>query len=231
MSDLDHADDATGAAEPLHAAANMVDEGEADSGPDATNPPLLSLLGEAESIQQRGIEGKRAAKHYLESTTRISLSWDAYENPTQCTLLMLDNSRQRFDLKGRFFESKHEVFVEVKYYSAQGAQTAAFNMFLAQAYSATAREWQQLGDPEFEFFWVTWHPFGTMTNWSKLESEDQITAALADHPALLAGQEINAEVLRTVACRIWLLVLHRKQKELTPSPAEIGEILLKLGRN
>jgi hypothetical protein len=195
------------------------------------DPPLLSLLGEAESIQQRGIEGKNAAKHYLESTTRISLSWNAYEDPFPCTLLMLDGSHQRFDMRGRFFESRHEVFVEVKYYGAAGNQSAAFDLFLAQAYSATAKQWQELTDPKYHFFWVTWHPFGTVTNWSKLESEEQIKAALTTHSSLLSGQAINPEVLRTVAGRIWLLVLHRKYKELTPAPGEIGRILLELGRH
>jgi hypothetical protein len=143
------------------------------------DPPLLSLLGEAESIQQRGIEGKNAAKHY----------------------------------------------------GAAGNQSAAFDLFLAQAYSATAKQWQELTDPKYHFFWVTWHPFGTVTNWSKLESEEQIKAALTTHSSLLSGQAINPEVLRTVAGRIWLLVLHRKYKELTPAPGEIGRILLELGRH
>lgn len=103
-------------------------------------------------------------------------------------------------------------------------------MFLAQAYSATAKLWQELADPQYHFFWVTWHPFGTVSNWSKLDSEEQIEAALSTHPALLHGQSINTEVLRAVASRIWLLVLHRKYRELTPSPGEIGRILLELGR-
>ena len=194
-------------------------------------PPLLTVENEAESIQQSGLDGKLAAKRYLESTTQIALPFDSNHHAFQCTLKMLDGSHQRYDLRGHFFETKNEVLVEVKNAHAANKQTHEYSVFLAQAYSATAAQWQSLSDPRYEFFWVTWHPFGTLTNWSKLQSTEEIRSALAAHPELLNGQDVDEKVLQAVSERLWLLVLHPRQEKLMPTDKEIRKIIEKLGRS
>lgn len=205
--------------------------GEAEDGPaEAVTPPLKSLDNEAESIQQKGVDGAEAAKLYLESTTRITVPWNAYKHPHQCTVQLLDATHKRFDRAGHFLESGNRVFVEVKNVTTAGNQTQQFDEFLATAYSATARQWQELGDPKWEFFWVTWHPFGTLTEWSQLESPERIEAALAKHPEVLNKQDVIPKVVATLAPRVWLLLLHPRQEHLMPTRAELKAILLNLER-
>lgn len=197
----------------------------------ADRVPLRTVDHEAESIQQSGLDGKFAAKRYLESTTQIAVPFDSNNHGFQCTLKMLDGSHKRYDLRGYFFGTKNEVYAEVKNAHTAGDQSQEYSKFLAQAYSATAVQWQTLSDPKYEFFWITWHPFGTLANWSQLQSPSQINEALDKHPQYLNGQSADPLIVQTVADRLWLLVLHGRQSDLMPTDKEIRKILEKLGRS
>jgi hypothetical protein len=108
------------------ASGRPVAEGSPDDVPPTPTPPLKTLEKEAESLQAQGFDGKDAAKRYLESTTRITLPWNAYRHPARCTLQTLNGGHKRFDLAGYFFGSDNYVYVEVKNANAANNQTQEF---------------------------------------------------------------------------------------------------------
>jgi hypothetical protein len=170
-------------------------------------------------------------KRWLESTTHIELSFDAYDWAPECTVNCLgDGNMQTFDLKGQIYKTKSILFVENKSYSSVGNQAHDYMDFLAIAYSATAAEIARTQDPRWEFMWVTTFPFA-QGQWTKLTKRSQIRKALeADTSGLLDGQEINEDILDLMADRVWLLVLHKRQLDLTLSPKELSKIEAKLNR-
>ncbi|TDZ96336.1 hypothetical protein [Mycobacteroides salmoniphilum] len=187
---------------------------------------------EAEEVQELGRQGVASVKRWLEATTFIELIWNVYENPTMCTMTCLgDNNRKKFDLVGNFIGNRRDpVAVECKQYTSMGSQHKYFKEFLAVAYSSTVRETADRGsDPKREYLWVTTHPF-MVTEWTTLATEAKIRDALADNPKMLAGKEIDEEVLRKVSKRIWVLVRHDKQEEITLPNNELMLVLTALKR-
>jgi len=190
----------------------------------------------AEAAHEEGRKGVFRTKRWLESTTHIELNFDAYDWSTECTLTCLGANYkggpnlQTFDLKGLIYQSKSMLFVENKTYTTVGSQAQDYQDFLAIAYSATAFEIARLGDPRWEFMWVTTFPFA-QNQWTKLTKRSQIKKALeADTTGLLGGNEINEDILDLMANRIWLLVLHKRQHDLTLTPKELSMIESKLNR-
>lgn len=192
-------------------------------------PPLRTVSTSREAVQEVGRDGVTEAKRWLEATTRVHLPFNSYEMTSQCTLPLLGDGAKCFDLRGHFFETGNNAFVEVKKYSSAHDQGALFKTFLAEAYSATARHWQTVADPLYEFMWVTWHPF-SQGDWSTLLSADFLRSAVIGHPELRDGQAVDETVIQTLASRTWILVLHDKQKVLRPADNEIAKILQHLGR-
>lgn len=192
-------------------------------------PPLRNVEGSREAVQETGREGVLEAKRWLESTTRVQLPFNAYEMTSQCSLPLLGDAVKCYDLRGYFFDDGRPLLVEVKKYSSAGDQGPLFKRFLAEAYSTTAKHWQQVGDPKFEFMWVTWHPF-SQTDWSTILTPGYMTTALAANDDVLDKQAVNRTVLDAVSQRTWVLVLHDKQRELRPADNEIAKILTHLGR-
>jgi hypothetical protein len=184
----------------------------------------------AEATQMLGLTGVYFVKQWLESTTHLELPWNAYENQTQCTLPLLDGSVKRFDLAGHFLgERRRPIVVEAKKYTTPGHQGTEYKKYLAIAYSSTAKQLAEIGDPEREFFWVTTHPF-SQNNWTDLLSREQIKGALATYPELINGTPVDDSLVERVADRLWLLVLHDKQEHLLLSRAELLAVHEKLSR-
>lgn len=178
----------------------------------------------AESAHEEGRKGVMLTKRWLESTTHMELNLDAYDFAPECTLTCLDGSLQTFDLRGIYFKKKQGVFVENKAYTSAGDQGKLFEDFLAISYSATAAEIARTQDPRWMFMWVTTHPF-SQGRWAKLAKRATIRAALeSDTTNLLAGQEISDDILDLMADRVWLLVLNKRQKELTLTPTELSKV-------
>jgi hypothetical protein len=122
------------------------------------------------------------------------------------------------------------LYVENKTYTTAGNQAKDYLDFLAIAYSATAAEIARTGDPRWEFMWVTTFPF-SQRKWTGLTKRAMIKEALeADQTNLLGGQPIDEGILDLVANRIWLLVLHKRQHDLTLTPKELSKIESKLNR-
>lgn len=178
----------------------------------------------AEAAHEQGRTGVFAAKTWLESTTYLSLGLDAYRFAPGCTVTCLDDSKQTFDLRGQIYERHHELFVEVKTYTVVGGQKKAYDDFLAIAYSATAKQMEDVGDPKAEFMWVTTYPFD-QGKWLSLTSRERIKKALErDQSGILGGRALDEELLTTMSDRIWLLVLNERQHELTLTPSELSSV-------
>lgn len=184
----------------------------------------------SEAAHEKGRTGVFATKAWLESTTHIALSFDAYNFAPTCTVQCLNDEYQTFDLFGRFLSRKAPLYVEVKTYDTVGGQSAAFKDFLAIAYSATARDFKKLGDEHAEFMWVTTHPFA-QTDWPKLTNRETIAEAVRDDTSgLLNGEDVDEEILDLLATRVWLLVLNERQHELTLTRSELAMVQSVLDR-
>lgn len=177
-----------------------------------------------EEAQENGRKGVFKTKTWLESTTHIQLPFDVYGFTSMCTVTLLNEDVQAFDLKGIIHTRGVPLFVENKAYTATGGQAKAFDDFLAIAYSSTAKEIARVSDWKAEFMWVTTHPF-SLNNWSTLTTRERMAKALKkDTTNVLNGQEVDEGLLTTVANRIWLLVLSERQHELTLSATELHTV-------
>ncbi|WP_433579700.1 hypothetical protein [Nocardia brasiliensis] len=189
-------------------------------------------MGGRERMHKKGAEGVDLARRILESTTWIELPFDVADNEPVCTLTLLDGSEKAFDATGFIFrETKDLLYVEAKNYDSSGGKQAAdFIEFLANAYSVTARDINLNGvDARREFMWFTTHPF-SLNKWPDLVSAGSIAEALKTHPEVLAGKEIDHSVLSVVEDRLWLIVAHRKQTDLTLTAEELCKIEALLNR-
>lgn len=185
-----------------------------------------------EATQEQGRNGVRFTRRWLEATTFVELQWDSYNNEEFCTLPLLKGSPKAWDLSGSFLHEKRQrVFVENKAEETPGHQTAQFQEFLANAYSSTAKQQELIEkDPNYEYFWVTTHPFGATSNWSSLVTKESVIDAVAAKDALPEGYFVDAELAALVASRIWLLVTSAKQERLTLERIELDKVLLALER-
>lgn len=185
---------------------------------------MLAAMVVAESAHLKGLEGVKEAQQYLESTTFITLPWNAYENANQTTFLRLDKQKKRYDLAGHFLgPRRHPLAVENKSYTGVGKQPEHYTEYLANAYSITARECEEGIDSEREYMWLTTFPFA-QGKWLQLRSAGEIAAALEVHPEALDGRAIDNELLARVASRLWLIPLHDRHKELVLDRKELYKI-------
>ena len=141
------------------------------------------------------------------------------------------NGSKLFDMYGFFLgDEKREVYVENKDYAKEQNLYDQYQEFLAIAYSATAKRLQSSKkDRKTEFMWVTTHPF-RMARWSELSTPNEIRVALEKHSDFLNGATINDEILRAVASRLWVLVLHERQLEISLTHQEVLKIMPELNR-
>lgn len=186
-----------------------------------------------EEVQELGREGVGMVRAWLEATTWMTLPFNAYEDGPRCKVPYIGGVK-KFDLRGYFLGDKHhrrELTVECKRYTTPGGQSKEFQKFLAIAYSATLKNIRERGSWEEDFIWVTSHPFD-LGKWPTLASFDEMKSALEDpdNAPLLGGEPIDEELARTVAGRIWLLVLNEKQLEVTLTTQELKQVMVALDR-
>ena len=185
----------------------------------------------AEATQEQGRRSVSHTKRWLEATTYVELPFNVYQNEPLCQVELLSGSTKRFDLYGFMLgENSREVYVENKDYSSSNNLYAQYLEFLAHAYSATARTIKATSDRKAEFMWVTTHPF-QVTQWTQLSSHQEVLKALQQHPEVLGeDDEPDEELARTVADRIWVLVLNKRQLEISLTTEEVGKVLPVLAR-
>ncbi|MEU3225109.1 hypothetical protein ABZ695_18370 [Streptomyces sp. NPDC006976] len=114
----------------------------------------------------------------------------------------------------------HDAFcAEVKNYSQPGDQGVQFDAFLAKCYVA-AQAGHHLSD---HFMWITWAPFRA-NSWSTLQSPEQVEFAVLQNCERIFGtadvaqarEKLDRALARSVAERLWLIVLSEKQETLVP---------------
>jgi hypothetical protein len=188
-------------------------------------------MGTAEANHEVGREGVFRVKAWLEATTHLTMPWNVYDHTAVCTRERLDGGVKRYDLSGQFIgENQRPAVVEVKAYTTVGGQAAEYTEFLANAYSTTAHEIATVGDTKTEFIWVTTHPF-SQTKWAQLTTRAELAAAVDTHRAWLGeNHEVDQDLLVTVASRLWLLVRHDRQSEISLTTAELFKIYEHIGR-
>lgn len=191
----------------------------------------------AEAAHEIGREGVMRVKQFLESTTYLNVPWTAYDHESMCKLQRLDGSKKVYDLRGFFLgERRRPLYIESKKYASAGSQGSYYREFLADVYSITARAQKEDMDENAEFMWITWHPF-SLGQWSKLSHHEYVKSSVASYPALLgiesaddAASSIDEDLCRTVADRLWIIVLSDRQHDLVMSPHEIKVALASLNR-
>ncbi|WP_225804235.1 hypothetical protein [Streptomyces sp. NK15101] len=179
-----------------------------------------------EDAQLKGFSGARRAKQWLEGTMRIFGAYANTDSPScgrRLTIPWPYGGRTfSFDLGGtmRGEPYQSDMFcAEVKNYSQPGDQGTHFDEFLAKCYVA-AQIQHHLSD---HFMWITWSPFRA-NSWSTLNSSDQVEAAVLQHRSRVFGTDdldearklLDPELARSVAARLWLIVLSEKQETLLP---------------
>lgn len=177
-----------------------------------------------EESHEAGRKGVRRAKEWLERTGRVDVFWTAYEQPEMLTIKRPGGGARAFDLGGviRGGELTGRLFyAEVKKYSSVGGQSAMYGDYLANCYCATLAE----PDKQYEFMWITWHPFD-QTKWTRLIEWEEVASALQSRTLdwLGRGAVVDDEVCRLTAERLWLIVLSDRQERLGMSDEMLGEL-------
>ncbi|MFJ1957706.1 hypothetical protein ACIOGT_31065 [Streptomyces microflavus] len=183
-----------------------------------------------EAMHQKGADGARRAKRWLDSTTRVTKSWT---NEDEVLASRLDfnwpNGDQQpysFDvggiLSGGEFEG-HFFVAECKNYKDSLDQGSHYDDWVAKCY-LTRRDEHRLAD---HFIWITWHPF-RMGKWKNLCTPTAVTEGLLlpRNMARVFGTEnideaktqIDQDLVEDVAGRLWVIVLDKKQEQLVITP-------------
>ncbi|MGW7423519.1 hypothetical protein ACWGJB_26365 [Streptomyces sp. NPDC054813] len=180
-------------------------------------------MAAGERQQEKGRDGVRFAREWLESTTRVQVPWVVYEVPHMTTLTLLDGSKESWDLAGFFTGGGKSMFyAEVKNYETDD-QGTPYREYLSDCYSVTAKMIEEGDDKKHEFMWITWHPFA-LKSWTKLCDPSAIEDALGKFPQKLDGRAYDPDIGRLVAERLWLIVLSRRQEELMMDRDYLGHI-------
>jgi hypothetical protein len=178
------------------------------------------MLGE--QLHERGREGARRAKEWLESTTRVNVCWT---NPDPIAVPKLtfawadDTAKFSYDIGGLLLGGEldgQEFLGEVKKYANAADQGSLYDEYLAKCYRARKTTLSRCDN----FFWVTWSPFRA-TGWQRNCSNEQIVDALIRHRGKALGIDDEAEAKAAVAAdrpfiddlatRLWLIVVCDKQ--------------------
>lgn len=189
-----------------------------------------------EALHEKGREGARRAKEWLDATTRADVRW---VNPDRVAVPKLTfewadgSGPYSFDIGGLLLggdKNNEEFLGEVKNYVDASDQGSLYTEYLAKCYRAfTTRP-----DRCDNFIWVTWAPFKS-NSWSALCTPGEISKAVLKHRKKALNLEAETEaqevldglqnVLQVIADRLWLLVLSEKQeKHLVLSKEHLGVV-------
>ncbi len=175
-----------------------------------------------EELHEKGAEGARRAKVWLERTTRVEARWVV---PDRVAVPKLTFSWVKpnidpfsFDIGGLLSggDLEGEQFVaESKFYDNPGNQGTMYREFLAKCYCAL------IDRPSVcdHFFWITWAPF-LVESWKELTSEEFVAKAVTKHceKALNcepseAADALDDTLVKEVSERLWIIVLSKRQEQ------------------
>lgn len=171
-------------------------------------------------MHQAGRDGALRAKRWLEATTRVDAPWVNPDRADKLTHSWADGSPFSFDLGGILRGGKfhgQEFVAEVKNYTTAGDQGQLYPEYLAKCYCAFTQAASRLD----HFIWLTWHPF-SVTGWGSLCDSTTVQDAVISYRVKSLGEAdqtranrlLDLDICRSVADRLWLIVLSRKQEEL-----------------
>lgn len=164
---------------------------------------LTSMPGEA--MHQKGADGARRAKAWLDATTRTRATWtneDAIAAGRLTFNWPFDGQHEfSYDVGGILFGDpfdNHAFVAEVKNYSGDGLG-ADFDDFLAKCY-LVARDHPKLAN---QFMFITWHPFRVKT-WTLLTDRSSVLQGCTttkNRKRLLAVDD-HAEVAAAASAKV-----------------------------
>ncbi|MCX4233261.1 hypothetical protein [Streptomyces ortus] len=190
-----------------------------------------------EAMHQKGADGARRAKRWLDATTRVRSSWTNEDEVLASRLEFNwphgEQQPYSFDvggiLSGAEFEG-HFFVAECKNYADANDQGTHYDDWVAKCY-LTRRDHHRLAD---HFMWITWAPF-RIGKWKDLCTAEAVTEGLCRPRNLTrvfdtedeeeAKSKIDQDVVNDVATRLWLIVLNSKQERLVITPQHRGLIL------
>ncbi|CUU60237.1 hypothetical protein Ga0074812_13721 [Parafrankia irregularis] len=182
-----------------------------------------------EQLHQRGADGARRAKLWLEATTRANVY---YVTPEPVAVAKLsyrwaDGGSFSYDLGGVLLGGEfqgHEFVAESKFYDGHHDQGTLYVEFLAKCYRALTLQPTRID----HFMWITWAPF-LVTRWSDLRSPGEIRSAVKLHRGRVFGSpsnhpvdQISDETCELLAERLWIIVLSERQEKLVISTENLS---------
>lgn len=202
----------------------------------------------AEEIHKIGEEGAYRIRRWLDSTFRFRIDrsvhdLDADGNPYPMMRLpqlprrnadgeLTSGHFERFDLRGMLLDANGQpgrtLWVECKEYSSAGNQGTLYDEYLAVCYSGFVKSGQDVqAPPDWDFMWVTTHPFA-QTLYTRLTTAEQIKTACEAHPHRLGDHEFDMSIAQQLAPRLWLSIVNPRVEEMMMGPklrkAVIGTI-------
>lgn len=176
-----------------------------------------------EAMHQKGADGTRRAKRWLDATTRTKASWTNEDTVSAGRLTFnwpyAGQHPFSFDVGGLLFGApfdSHLFMAEVKNYSNANLGKD-YDDFLAKCYVV----WRDHSRWANQFMFLTWNPFRA-NSWTGLCQADAIKNACVLNRARLFDEEdeavartmVDPLVLAELEKRLWLVVLSEKQERL-----------------
>lgn len=181
----------------------------------------MGLAGE--ETHEIGRDGVSRAKSWLEKTGRVDVQFTVYE-VSGAQFLKFPNCSGgsfSFDLGGvlRLDTGNVNFYGEVKKVSSEANQAQKYREYLAKCYRAAIHSAMP-----HHFMWITWHPFA-QTSWTRLCTADEVSAAVSTHQATYCGaDDVDHQICKELAERLWLIVLSDRQETLSMSDAMLGHV-------
>lgn len=178
------------------------------------------------------LRGARRAKLWLEATARVNVY---YVTPEPIAVKKLsypwaDGGTFSYDLGGVLLGDEfhgHEFVAESKFYKSHHNQGTLYVEYLAKCYRALSLQPDRID----HFMWITWAPF-SVTRWEDLMTAQEVRAAVEAHAPRVFGRksseldtgDISDDLCKSVAERLWIIVLSEKQEKLVISRENLAII-------
>jgi hypothetical protein len=188
-----------------------------------------------EDSQDSGLVGMRAAKRWLDRTTRAT-TYTSQDKPFRDLLAYRWPHSDRtfsYDIGGSFIggDIDNQTFLgEVKKYKNESDLPTHFRSFMAKSYVAYKATPYRCD----HFLWISWAPFQAQA-WDKhctyekvvasLNHPSNITRSLGLEPGADTADAIDHEAAQIVASRMWLLTLSDRQDDLNLLDKHYKEII------
>lgn len=191
-----------------------------------------------EVAHEKGREGVRRAKQWLDRSTRVAYAWTRIDKVFEDLLTFPwphGNGKQpfTFDLGGQMRVGRFDkqfFLAEVKNYERELDLSAHFRDFLAKCYVAYLAKRERCD----HLMWISWSPFKASA-WDRHSTPEAVRAAIlhdANRTLVLgtaneteAKSNIDESAVVEVASRLWLITLCKKQEDLVISDNHFAKLM------